>query len=313
MIYFFYGEDDFRIKQRLAELRAGLFNTDANLDVQIKDAAGLTASELNSLVMTQSLLSMSKLIVINQPIADGSDQLRAGLIELLGRPLPEGVVLVLIEQQPDQRTKLFKLLAKFIVEPYPLLRAPEAKRWLKDRAQSRGARIDEAAIATLVESFGDDLWRMSSELDKLSAFANGQPIAKATVDQLTPRSLTDNIFATIEALARKNLSLANQLINRQLLLGMPEQQLISMVAYQFRNIVLIRAWLDQGAKVSELAAKTQLHPYVVQKTTELSRRFSMSELARVFYLLQRVDVAIKTGKTPPRVGLDILTAQVVSA
>ncbi|MFA5270029.1 MAG: DNA polymerase III subunit delta [Patescibacteria group bacterium] len=313
MIYFLYGEDDFRIRQRLAELRAGLLKTDANLDIQIKDAADLTAADLSSLVMTQSLLSISKLIVINQPIEDGADDLRNGLVELLGRPLPEGVVLVLIERQPDQRTKLFKLLNKFMAEAYPLLRAPEAKKWLQDRARAQGVPIDDAATSILVESFSDDLWRMSSELNKLSTFTANQPITKSTVDQLTPRTLTDNIFATIEALARKNFSLSNQLINRQLLLGMAEQQLIAMIAYQFRNIVLIRAWLDQGIKPADLAAKTGLHPYVVQKTTELSRRFSISELAKVFYLLQRVDAAIKTGKTPPRVGLDILTAQVVSA
>ena len=313
MIYFLYGEDDFRIRQRLAELRSGLLKTDANLDIQIKEAAGLTAVDLNSLVMTQSLLSISKLIVINQPIEGGTDDLRSGLVELLGRPLPEGVVLVLVERQPDQRTKLFKLLNKFMAEAYPLLRVPEVKKWLQNQASARGVRIDDAAAGILVENFGDDLWRMSHELNKLSTFTANQPITVATVNQLTPRSLTDNIFATIEALAKKNLSLANQLINRQLLLGMAEQQLIAMIAYQFRNIVLIRAWLDQGIKPTDLAAKTGLHPYVVQKTAELSRRSSISELARVFYLLQRVDTAIKTGKTPPRVGLDILTAQVVSA
>jgi DNA polymerase-3 subunit delta len=312
MIYFFYGEDDFRIKQRLAELRAGLCKTDINLDVQSRDAADLTVAELSSLVMTQSLLSASKLIVINQPITNSADSLRDGLVELLTHPTPEGVVLVFIESQPDQRTKLFKLLNKFIVEAYPLLRMPEAKRWLQDRARAQGVELDAAAAAALVENFGDDLWRMSSELNKLATFTDGKLIVKATIDQLTPRSLTDNIFSTIEALAKKNLALANQLINHQLLLGMPEQQLIAMIAYQFRNIVLIRAWLDQGVKPSDLAAKTGLHPYVVQKTAELSRRFSISELAKVFYLLQRVDTAIKTGKTPPRVGLDILTAQVVS-
>jgi len=181
------------------------------------------------------------------------------------------------------------------------------------QAQVRGARVGAAAASALAGNFGDDLWRMSSELDKLIIFANGAPITKATVDQLIPIPLSDNIFATIEALAKKNFALSNQLINRELQLGMAEQQLIAMIAYQFRNIVLIRAWLDAGVRASELPAKTQLHPYVVQKTTELSRQFSLMELARIFYLLQRVDTAIKRGVTPPRVGLDILTAQVISA
>ncbi|MBN2585549.1 DNA polymerase III subunit delta [Patescibacteria group bacterium] len=313
MIYFLYGEDDFRIKRRLIELRTGLFKTDANLDFQIKEAANLTAADLNSLVMTQSLLSASKLIVVSQPIKDSSEDLRKGLTELLARPVPDGVVLVFIETQPDQRTKLFKLLNKFVAESYPLLRVPEAKRWLQEQAQKRGVKIDITAVSMLAEDFSDDLWRMSSELDKLATFTGNKLITSDSIEQLTPRPLTDNIFLTIEALAKKNFALANKLINRQLLLGMAEQQLIAMIAYQFRNIVLIRAWLDQGVKPSELPTKTQLHPYVVQKTTELSRQFSISDLSKIFYLLQRVDAAIKKGITPPRVGLDILTAQLVNA
>jgi DNA polymerase III subunit delta len=313
MVYFFYGEDDFRISQRLTALRAGLLKSDPNLDVVNRDASNLTSAELANLVMTQSLLSSSKLIIINRPFEDDAEGMREGLAKLLAQPLPEGVVLVLIDSQPDQRTKLFKLLNKFIAEPYHSLKAPEAKQWLAQQAKAQGININTEAATTLANSFGNDLWRMSNELNKLELFAGGRLIDQSTVDLLTPRPLADNIFLAIEALAKKNFAVANQLINRQLILGMPEQQLLAMIAYQFRNIVLIRGWLDRGTKLADLAAKTQLHPYVVQKTAELARRFSIPELAKVFYLLQRVDAAIKTGKTPPRVGLDILTAQIVSA
>ena len=313
MVYFFYGEDDFRITQRLSALRAGLLATDANLDVVDRSAEGVTATELCSLVLTQSLLSNSKLIVINQPIENGTEEFRDGLVKLLAQPLPEGVVLVLIERQPDQRTKLFKLLNKFIAESYHPLKAPEAKQWLRQQAKARGANISPEAVDELVSSFGHDLWRMNNELNKLELFVSGGEIDRSVVDLLTPRPLTDNIFLAVEALAKKNFALSNQLINRQLILGMSEQQLLAMIAYQFRNIVMIRGWIDRGVKLTDLPAKAQLHPYVVQKTAELARRFSVPELAKVFYLLQRVDAAIKTGKTPPRVGLDILTAQIVSA
>lgn len=313
MIYFFYGEDDFRIKQRLNELKAGLQQADANLDVQIRPAAELRLADLQNLTVTQSLLTQSQLIVVQEPISAGSEELREDLLTWLDQPLPDEVTLVFTERQPDQRTKLFRRLNQFMAEAYPPLRAPEANRWLQQQAARRGVKIEAAAATLLTDSFSDDLWRMSQELDKLALFSAGRPIDKKMVDELVPRPLTDDIFATIEALARKNLASANQLINRQLILGMPEQQLLAMIAYQFRNLVLIKSWLDRGTKASDLAAKTQLHPYVVQKTTELARRFSLSELARIFYLLQRVDSAIKKGLTTPRVGLDILTAQVVSA
>lgn len=313
MIYFFYGEDDFRLKQRLNELKGGLLKADPNLDVQARSAAELRLPDLHNLVLTQSLLTRSKLIVVEDPISAGSEEFRDELLDWLPSSLPEGVVLVFIERQPDQRTKLFKQLSKFVVGAYPRLREAEARQWLEREADRRGAKIDAEAVTFLADTFNDDLWRMTAELNKLTLFSSGQLINKKMVDEIVPQTLTDDIFATIEALAKKNFALANKLINRQLLLGMAEQQLLAMIAYQFRNLVLIKSWLTKGTKVSALSSATQLHPYVVQKTTAWAQRFSLPELARIFYLLQRVDSAIKKGLTPPRVGLDILTAQVVSA
>ncbi len=164
----------------------------------------------------------------------------------------------------------------------------------------------------MLRDFSNDLWRLSKETEKLAMFSPGQIVDKNTVEKVVPQILNDNIFATIDALAKRNAKLANKLINTQLSLGMNEQQLLTMIAYQFRNMVLIKSLTEQGIGEGRLASVSKLHPYVVQKTRVFIKDFSAAKLSKVFSILHKVDVAIKTGKTPPQVGLDILTAQVMS-
>ena len=116
----------------------------------------------------------------------------------------------------------------------------------------------------------------------------------------------------IDALANKNLPVANKLINVQLALGMTETELLTMMAYQFRNILWVKSLQDQKLASAQIIERTKLHPFVVQKSLAFAKGFSFAQLQRIFYLLQRVDLAMKSSQTPPKVGLDILAAQIVS-
>lgn len=316
MIYFLYGTDSFRLHQRVRELKDALISASPSLDYQRLDASNLTTSDFTSAILSQSLLASQKLVIIDNLISRGSDELKESMKAWLEGPdpLPDEVVVVFQEvDEPDKRTRLFKLLSGFRAEHYEPLKLSAAQNWLSSRVDKLGLKLSADVSAALVENFSGDLWRLDQELQKLFWFSGGKTIDKVVMEQLVPHQLNDNIFQTIDALANQDLRLANRLINSQLALGANEQQLLAMIAYQFRNIILVTALTHQGIPFSNLAAKSQLHPYVVKKTAAFAKNFSLEQLSRVFQILHRVDTAIKNGKTPPGVGLDILTAQIVSS
>lgn len=314
MIYFLYGLDSFRLNTRTKELYKGVKDDDVNFDYICLTAPNFSNLDFINAVSSRSLLTSNKMVVIEDVLALGSKDLQVKIIDYLTNQHQEDWLLVFKENKdPDKRLKLFKVLNKYLVEQYEVLRPHQAREWLKHKAQELNIDLSVEASNILLGDFSQDLWRLNNELNKLANFADKQIITEDMVKAVVPQIINDNIFQTIDALAKRNIKLANRLISNQLSFGTSEQQLLAMVAYQFRNITLLKALTSKGIRTADLAKVSRLHPYVAQKTIGFTHSFSKSKLVKIFWVLNKIDMAIKTGKTPPRAGLDILVAQITSS
>ena len=314
MIYCLFGSDEFRIRSRLQEIREEKEKATPGLDYSFIEASKCSLEEISNLIEAQSLMGARKFLAIQNLLAEGTPEVQKWLAQWLAHLLPEDpTIIVFIETQPPAKgNPLAQQLVNFPTESYEPLNLTQTKLWLQNQLKLRKLTMDPPAINYLLTNFSGDLRRLSNELDKLVSFAPGQKITLAMAQELVVPLVHDNIFQMIDALAHKQLSLANQLINTQLALGTAEQELLTMVAYQFRNILLVRELRGQKLSSAQIVLRTRLHPFVVRKSWDFSQNFSLPQLQRIFYLLQKVDVAIKQNQTPPRVGLDILAAQIVS-
>ena len=314
MIYSLFGSDEFRIQERLRALKTEAENNAPSLDYSFIEASKCSWGELASLVEAQSLISAQRFLVIQNLIAEGQSEAQTWIAKWLASlPSGDAITIVFIETQvPLKKSALSRQLASYPTEIYEPLNLAQAKAWLQTELHSRGLQTAAPVTEYLLANFGSDVRRLGNELDKLAAFAPGQTIDKSMVKQLVVPALHDNIFQMIDALAHKNLPLANQLINSQLVLGTAENELLAMIAYQFRNILLVQSLRNQKLSPAQIVAQTKLHPFVVRKSWKFAQDFSLSQLQRIFYLLQKIDLAIKQNQTPPKVGLDILMAQIVS-
>ena len=63
-------------------------------------------------------------------------------------------------------------------------------------------RLCQSALDALVDLVGPDSWRLSTEVKKLAAHANGGPITAADVNTLIASKLDDDIFKLTYALGR---------------------------------------------------------------------------------------------------------------
>ncbi|MBU1083347.1 DNA polymerase III subunit delta [Patescibacteria group bacterium] len=313
MIYFFYGPDTFRLQARVKELYAGLLLSSPSLELKNLLASDVTFVDFAREVSTISLFSTHRFIVVEGLISHGSKELQTKIVGWLSDPLSDGTVVVFKESaSPDQRTAIFKALNKTLIEQYPLMTNFQVRQWLTSKASKLQLKLSPDVVGSLSKDFNGDLWRLSNELDKLAAYSNGKEVSGAVMQELVPGLLTDNIFQTIDALAQKKLSLASKLINQQLAFGTNEQQLISMFAYQFRNLALVTDLVRQGVSRDKLVSASGLHPYVLQKTLGMVSGFTTNKLNKIFQWLKRIDMATKQGKIAPEVGLDVLTAQIAN-
>ena len=231
-----------------------------------------------------------------------------------------------ISQMPDT-TRLF-LVDQAIGDSNPLLRAltpvvqvshltaPTGEalaRFIKDAAQRKGAGISPAAIQTLTDLVGNDLWTLDRELEKLSLYAAGRSIEESDIQELVSQVREASIFNAVDALIDGRAAVALRLLQRLRQDGAALPYIISMVERQLRLVALARYWSDQRVPPQELASKLGVPPFVARKTAEQARRNSWPDLDRRYQRLLQTDLAVKTGQVDSEdLALELLVADLAA-
>lgn len=329
MVFFFYGADSFRIRQKVNLVIEGY---------QAKHKSGLNFSrfdfgepealdKLKNFLDSFSMFAEKKLAIVDNLFAVSQDEQGSFLAYLKSSNILKTQESFLVVSQElalneDKKSKqkyvlknsqeLFKaLMSKNVkTEEFDYLTGAKLEDWIKKEIEQSGAKIDAVAIRKLAVAVGADLWQMKNEIDKLAAFANGKIIDEKMVDELVKVRIESDIFKTIDALANRNKHAALSLLHRHLSQGESEIYLMSMLVYQFRNLLLVKSEIDRGAQFQALAKTIKLHPYVLRKSFEQGRGFTFPALKKIYERLLELDIAVKSGRIDASVALDLVVSEI---
>jgi len=328
MVYFFYGEDDFRLKQKINSVVAGY---------QAKHKSGFNFGyfdltqegewkKLKNFFDSYSMFAEKKLAVVKD-LFDVRKDIKEKFLEYLKASgilkTTESFLVVgqKLERSAERKSKdyvlednkdLFKkLISKAVnAEEFNFLSGVKLEVWIKKQVQERGGQIEAVAVKKLAAFAGSDLWRVSNEIDKLISYKNSKLILAADIDELVGAKIENDIFKTVDALANRNKQMALSLLHRHLAEGESEIYLLSMLIYQFRNLLLVKSEIERGAQFQSLTKTIKLHPYVLRKSFEQSKRFTLLALKRIYERLLELDIAIKTGRIEALVALDLVVGEI---
>lgn len=180
--------------------------------------------------------------------------------------------------------------------------------WAKQWVESHNYRIDPQALEMLVLRSAGDLWWLSNELELLSNFRGEETITVEDVQSMTKLKVDPDIFKTIDAIAARDGALALRLLHHHLEHGESEMYLLSMVNYQFTNLLQVKELVTQGMNQQDIKKVTKMHPFVIEKSLRQSANFSLPQLKSIFSKLADVDAKVKTGKIEARLALDLLVS-----
>ena len=329
MVYFFYGADSYRIRQKVNKVVEGY---------QAKHKSGFNFGRFDlakeeslagfkNFIDSYSMFAEKKLALVSNLFGAG-DSLQEEFLEYLSKSdilkTQESFLVVeqAMEMSEEKRGKekyvlwgakeLFKKLTAKPVEfeEFDVLTGVKLENWIKKEVQDNGGQMDNAAVKKLALAVGADLWQMGSEINKLISFRGDKMIFEADVDEMVKAKIENDIFKTIDALAARNKAAAFKLLHQHLAQGESEIYLLSMLAYQFRNLLLVKSELERGAQFQNLGKKLSLHPYVLRKSFEQSRGFSLPALKKIYERLLETDLAVKSGQAEPRVALDLVVGEI---
>lgn len=184
------------------------------------------------------------------------------------------------------------------------------KDFVKTRLAENNFKIEPTALTQLINSVNKDFWKLKYELEKLMAFkVKEKIIMKEDVEKMVKPEVENDIFKTIDAIARKNKKEAIKLIHAHLEKGDSAPYIFSMIAFQFRNMLIIKDKIDRNPGINQFQLKKELkgiNPFVIQKSLWLVKDFNLSQLEKIYKKIFQMDLFVKNGKMQPEEALEVL-------
>ena len=317
MIYFVFGEDSYRSKRKLEEIVLGYKKIHkSGLNLIYIDAEKKDFGDFYGNLKITSMFAEKKLIIVKNIFSNAKFQesFSENIKNLEGA---KDIIIIYEDNAPDQRTKFFKAMKKNVkCQEFNYLQPAMLKKWVVAEFEKNKTRINPDALDLLVDFVRNDLWRAANEINKLSNYKNGGAgsVEKKDVELLVKPNIENDIFKTIDALAAKDKKQALSLLHKHLEDGDAPLYLLSMISYQFKNLLIIKE-LQEDPKGTQnpynvTVKKSGLHPFVAQKSYYLCNQFSMPQLKKIYQKIFQIDSDIKTGKVEPETALDLLLAEI---
>ncbi|MFA7663044.1 MAG: DNA polymerase III subunit delta, partial [Patescibacteria group bacterium] len=299
MIIFVYGEDVFRSRQKLNQLKDSFCKQVVDAQTSIEDfEPDVSWDKLHQALFTFGFLATKRLVIVRNLLSQVKDQKNiSGLLESYDKiNQSDKIRLIFFEENvlklADENKKLFEKLAKekYCFE-FKKMNPAQLMSWIKSEVENRGGQIDSMAVNKLAQSEGDNLWQISNILDALIAYKNGELIKVDDLDLFLTSKVDDNIFNLVDALVQGQERKALQLINGQLDAGVNWNYLLSMISRQFGILAILRAEIDNRGSIQskDLAQKLKLHPFVVQKGLAQAREYSLKKISQIYQELISID------------------------
>lgn len=316
MIYFLYGGDSYRSKRKLEEIISGYKKVHkSGLNLIYIDAKETNFDDFYSNFKITSMFAEKKLIILRNVFGNAKFQ-EEFLENIKDTGELKDIVVIHEDIAVDQRTKLFKALIKFAkCQEFDYLQPVALRRWVLQEFEKNKVKINPDALGLLIEFVKNDLWQMTNEINKLSNYRKGaHPLAglvkKEDVELLIKPNVENDIFKTIDALASKDKKQALNFLYKHLESGDNPLYILSMIGYQFRTLLTIKELMEKKYLYADIAKKSGLHPFVVQKSYYLCRQFTMERLKRIYQKIFQADLDIKTGKIEAETALNLLVSEV---
>jgi len=312
MLIFLYGQDTYRLNLKLKEIIQEYKKThQSGLNLLYLEGENIDFQDFQDQFQQATMFKEKKMVILRN-IFQNQDFKEKFIKDIKKLISSEDIILIVEKRDVPANNSLFKALKKKArCQEFKPLEKGQLKHWTKKEFEKHKTQIKPEALERLIEFVGNDLWRLSNEIKKLVSFKQKDSQVQAEdVNLLVRPKIEIDIFTTIDCIAQNNKKRAIELLKKHLEKGDSPLYLLSMINFQFRNLLIIRDLIDQNTSFYLISQKANLHPYVVKKSYPLAKKFKLSELKKIYQKIFEVDLNIKTGKIEPETALELLIAQI---
>jgi len=318
MIIFFFGEDSFRIKQKLKEVRQHFVKNIDPGSFSLEEINGekTSVSEISQKINTGSLFTKKRMIIIKNIFNNKQEELFKYLIDLSKKQRNDKSNALVFIDNSITATKLKENAKKFLLilkklpytQEFKALDHKQVLNFAKEAFSQKKHDISFSALSLLVEKTGNDLWRLNNEINKLCALAKNRKIEIEDINALVSGEFEEKIFILIDAFFEKRKSIAYKTLHEQLSAGLSSEYILSMLIRQIKILLEIKA-AQRNTSNEKLAVVLNLHPFVVKKSLISVNKFSLDQLKQIYNNLVELEYKSKIGQVNLKNELFLLSAK----
>jgi DNA polymerase-3 subunit delta len=310
-IYLICGTDRPKVRRAVARLRKRVFDeTASDINVFTFDARATRAEAVLGEAQTPTFALGTRLLLVA-----GADKWPAGdrdrVVEYLKDPAPATCLALSGEsfKKTERLTKMAEKLGQVL--RYDLPKRYELPVWVRELARSKRLHIGAREASHLVERVGTDPEIIERELEKLAAFANGQPITEAEIDTVCAPALEATVFQLMDAVGQRDVRKAFRCL--EILYANGEDH-FGVFYTLLRHVRLLRTLneLSPDTPPGEVARVLGVAPFRAKKLVEQRRSFDRRELDRALVALADAEADMK-GRAgyEPKLALEMALARLI--
>jgi DNA polymerase-3 subunit delta len=312
-IHFFYGPEDYLIDEEIRRLLdRTLSQKERSLNLHLFSGEEHRGHEIVQAAQTLPMFSRYRFVLVSE--ADHIDKEKMEvLLNYLKNPSPTTCLVLYGQTIGTWKAHRSEIERVGEVKEYPRLRGKVLVSWVRKRMQEKGKGLSEEIAEYLVEMVGDHLYDLENVLEKVFlGVGEKRTIELSDVEGIASEVKASTVYDLTDAIGHQNLEKALKILERALeskvvsfkkeeaskKMDDPVPLLLSMMAKQYWNILMVKEMASLHQEVGELAKTLRMSPWNIKKLMEQEKNFSKSSLREGIFKCHQADLAIKRSRGP---------------
>lgn len=219
-------------------------------------------SEVESAVITLPLLAGRRCVVIDEFVPEKVTESEIKKWRDIFMSIAGETLLLLVQSAPPDADKkkaaesFYAVMDEFGCAVVTLSgrKGKDLIHFVMRRCEDSGSAIESETAKYLIETTGEDMARLGSECDKLSAYAGkGGTVTPAMIDMLTPAAVEADVYKLSRHIISGDLDSALRLLGSLLYLKTPPGLIMSTLCSSFADLCRAREGFNKGYSQEKIA------------------------------------------------------------
>ena len=311
-LYFLHGEEQFHIEQIADKIQQlAIPAPEKGFNEFVLFGKELTVGGLLNYARRFPMMAEKQLIIVKEGNQIQGIELKENqklLEDYALKPLSSTILVLCFSNAQDERKTWVKAFGKIgVLQNFKKFYDNQLPEFVASYAHGRGVKISMKAIQLLIEHIGNDLKRLTGELEKVILNVKlGDGIDADVIQKYVGISKEYNVFELQKALIIRDVMKANQIINYfgKNTKDNPIQPILIILYNFFSKVLLIHGSNDKSD--SGVATLLKVNSFFAKDYTMAARNYSLSKLAFVIHCIKIADLKSKGVETGEENEGDIL-------